>query len=134
MNVGIRIVQDADGEDCIFRHQDIDKLLAEEGDKEAAKRVLYERRLEEWTKNAEKVLSSDPNLMILFQQGAILEIYDDDPECRHYIGMQIAGIAGNKRKKDKRRSWGFISATKTSEKERVSMSFDVRLKRTGVPG
>ena len=116
-SVTIRVVQNANGEDVGIHTPENDVPFARE---------------------AEKVLSNHPEMIPLFQAGAILEVgvrkpHETHEYCTHYIGMQIAGVV-NKDKKDKRRDYGMMGLSKFRTKDIPHIHFDVRLRYTGVPG
>jgi len=118
LKINIRIVQDADGEDCMLKeHTELEKA---------------------WAKEAERLLSENPSMIPLFQNGAILEVgvKEPHPEAEFitcYMGVQIAGIR-KKNPKDTRRDYGFMGISRLRTKDIPYCCFDVRLVKTGVPG
>lgn len=109
LSVSIRIVQDADGEDCMFKEH---------------------TKLEEaWAKEAERILSENPAMIPLFQNGAILEVVVKEPHLEDkfatcYIGVRDAGA----------RDHGLMGISRLRTKDVSYCHFDVRFVKTRVPG
>ena len=123
MKYTIWIREDADGNDIT---RELSRACALFHTKES---------IEEYAQKAAEILTDDPAIGPLFQQGAILEVAD---KKNHLIGLQVIGVDDNEKNKKNRkkgsnnyRSYGFITIDKT---KRATCSFSVKLVRTGVPG
>ena len=112
----------------------------------------------EYTKAAAKILNAEPSLVPLFQNGAILEIFDSK---RSFMGLQIIGIDNSRKFPEtsffkycirriwgayknahKSRAFGIISVPMDDKgfvdeknfQEKLTCMFPVKLVYTGVPG
>lgn len=130
MTIYLRVVQDADGNDVGISNPNYG--------------VFSEEDVKAWAEEGSRILENHPEMIPLFQNGAILEAGIRKPHEVHeystsYMGLQIAGVK-NKDKKDTRRDYGHLSLSrrKFNRKERPKdvphCSFDVRLRYTGVIG
>lgn len=118
LNIKIRIVQNVHGEDVITG-----KWPNFGG--------IDEKTFHAYEEEAARVLSENPALIPLFQNGALLEVGVKGPNPQvdivtNYMGIQIVG-AQNKSPKNKLQDFGRIGISRLRTKDVPFCFFDVRL-------